>query len=50
MLYGLSSKELNITYIADTAGVMKWINSLTGVGWQCRFAWCPRINTKKPFR
>ena len=32
MVYGLSSKELNITYIADAAGVTTWTNSLSGAG------------------
>jgi len=32
MVYGLSSKELNITYIADAAGVTTWTNALSGAG------------------
>ena len=32
MVYGLSGKELNITYIADAAGVTTWTNSLAGAG------------------
>jgi hypothetical protein len=30
MVYGLSTKELNITYLADVAGVTTWFNSLSG--------------------
>ena len=32
MVYGLSSKELNITYIADASGVTTWTNTLAGAG------------------
>lgn len=32
MVYGLSSKQLNITFIADAEGVTTWSNSLAGLG------------------